>query len=267
MIHRELAARRQRKGGNNAEQYDRLGQEDDDAGMEGVVEEVTAAAARRATTAVITTSSRCAWQDLSDQELWALLEQMDQKGYADDDSDDEEEAEIEERMASENQFWDEQYEQWRQQQQGHNDYDDDHDDDLHDADTAVPCPICYQGRLVQEDDDEVEGSTVICCSKHDSMNHMMADDDGDDRCGSCPFRLVLSQHDDDDHRPLTLADLADRLRVVHQDHARLNASCRQLPRIMIQQSMPVDNDQRRQPTTTTLVTAHCAACGMQRQIV
>jgi hypothetical protein len=250
MIHRELTARRQRKDGG-AEHYDRPDHhdDDDDAGMEGVVEEVT----------TITTNSRRPWHDFSDQELWAVLEQMDQE-YADDENHDEEE-EMEQMMALEHQYWDEQYEQWRIQQQGY-DCDDD-DDDWHDAGTTVPCPMCYQGRLVQDDDEE--GSNVICCSNHhDSMNHMMADDDDDDRFGSCPFRMVLPRHDND-HRPLTLADLADRLRIVHQDHARLG--CRQqLPRIMIQQSMQVDNDQQRQPTTT-LVTAHCAACGMQRRIV
>jgi hypothetical protein len=244
MIHQELTARQRRKGGNNAEYYDRPGH-DDDAGMEGVVKEVTAAA---------TTSSRRPWQDLSDQELWALLEHMDQKEYVDDD--DHEEEEMEEMMALEHQYWDGQYEQWRQ---GH---DCDNDDDFP-ADTAVPCPMCYQGRLVQQDDENEEGFTMICCSNHDRMNHMiimMADDDNDDRGGSCPFQLVLSRHND-----LTLADLADRLRVVHQDHAA--SGCRQqLPRIMIQPSMQDDDDQGQQPTTT-LVTAHCSACGMQRRIV
>jgi Replication protein A interacting C-terminal len=260
LIHRELAARRRgrhRGGGGDADGDGRGGgyaddDNDDDHHMEGVDVVVTpmrmifdnddndndgsttvvaAGAMQRPQRPDITTST---WQDLSEDELLAFLEELER--YDDDDDGLLEQQEDyrwaamlqqeEEQLALENDYWEDQYDQWQQRQTCQQP-----DHEL----LAVPCPVCHRGQLRQE-----EGSAIViyCC---DGGSENTMGDDG----SCCSFRL---------HSHLNLSELADRLRVVHEDHAR--RGCRQLPRII--QMMDNSNNNK-----TTTLTAFCASCGYQ----
>jgi Replication protein A interacting C-terminal len=251
LIHRELAARR---GGRHRGGDADGGYADDDDHMEGV--DVVVAPMRMifddddgSTVPVAAVAMRpqrpdtnSTWQDLSEEELLAFLEELER--YDDDDDDGllEHQAEDyrwaallrqEEQLA--NDYWEDQYEQWQRQQQ--------QPDDAPDHELlVVPCPVCHRGQLRQE-----QGSALIYCFDGDSERTM-----GDD--GSCcSFRL---------YSHLNLAELADRLHAVHQDHAR--RGCRQLPRIiqMVDNNHNHNNDLLATTTTTTL-TAFCVSCGYQ----
>jgi Replication protein A interacting C-terminal len=259
LIHRELAARRRGRhrdgGGGDGADGGGGGYADDDNDedhMEGVdvvvapmrmifddedgsTTVVAAGAIQRPQQPDITTDT---WQDLSEDELLAFLEELER--YDDDDDDDglmEQQQDYrwaamllqqEEQLALENDYWEDQYEQWQRQQQP----DDEPDHEV----LVVPCPVCHRGQLRQEE----EGSAVVIYCFDDGSENTM----GDDGSG-CSFRL---------HSHLNLAELADRLHVVHQDHAV--RGCRQLPRII----QMMDNNNLLAATT---LTAFCASCGYQ----
>jgi Replication protein A interacting C-terminal len=266
LIHRELAARRRgRDGEDGSDGTDGRGggyadDEDDDDHMEGVdvvapmrmifadnddIGTTTVAATQRPQEPVTTST----WHDLSEEELLAFLEELERYDNDDDGRlelvEDHRLAAIlqEEQMELENDYWADQYEQW-QRQKGQPEQQQQPDDEPPDEQMVVPCPVCHRGQLRQE-----EGSAVIYC--RGGAERSMEDDDS-----CCSFRL---------YSHLNLSELADRLHVVHQNHAR-RGFCRQLPRI-VQMNNNNNNNHHLAATTTTTLTAFCVSCGYQGTVL